>query len=150
MAILRLEPAHGLRPQDVDAVTAYVAEAARSSGLDDATGYAAMTVAEELCANVLEHSNAVWLELELGAHEGRAFVSVRDNGFPFDPSEAIRALQQGFVLAERTERQLGLYIVQQLSHRVTYHRYHGENRLEVEVEPDGPAPSAKRRSGTGG
>lgn len=149
MAILRLEPAHGLRPQDVDAVAAYTAEAARSGGLDDATGFAAITVAEELCANVLEHSDAVWLELELGSDAGRAIISIRDNGFPFDPSEAIRALQQGFVLAERTERQLGLYIVQQLSHRVTYHRYQGENRLEVEVEPDGEALSA-RRSGTGG
>jgi anti-sigma regulatory factor (Ser/Thr protein kinase) len=147
MAILRLEPAHGLRPQDVDAVAAYTAEAARSSGLSDTTGYAAITVAEELCANVLEHSDARWLELELGANDGRAFVSVRDNGFPFDPAEAIRALEQGFVLAERTHRQLGLYIVQQLSHRVTYHRYQGENRLEVEVEPDGAAP---HRNGTGG
>lgn len=149
MRTLRLEAVHGLRMQTVDAVAAHAAEAVKAEGLDSASSFAAETVAEELCANVLEHSDASWLQLSIGEHEGHGLVSVIDNGFPFDPAEAIRALQQGFVLAERTDRHLGLYIVQQLSHLVTYRRMNGENHVEVMVVLEDPASQGRQR-GQGG
>jgi anti-sigma regulatory factor (Ser/Thr protein kinase) len=146
MGVLRLEPLQGLRPESLQAVADHATAAIRAAGLDDASGFAAVTVAEELCANVLEHGRAQWLELEMGSHDGRAMVSVRDNGAPFDPSEAIHGLEHNFILAERTERRLGLYIVHQLARKVSYHRESGLNRVQVEVEPDGPSPGPRRRN----
>lgn len=138
---LRLEPLAGLQLESAEALSRFAADAMQASGLDEATRLATLAVVEELGANVMEHSQAAWLEIDLAAREGVAFVMLRDNGKAFDPSAAIRRVSQGFVLEDRVDRSLGLYIVRQLARAIAYTRDGAEHNLvEIEIAPD-PRPA---------
>lgn len=139
---LRIQPVDGLRIQSADKLSRFAAEAMAESGLDEATNHAAIAVAEELFANVLEHSHAEWMEVELVAQDGAARVILRDNGKAFDPTAAIRKMAHGFVLEDQGERNLGLYIVHQLTREIGYLRdAEGRNVVEVEIAPEAPRPA---------
>lgn len=129
---IRLYPVVGLRRDDVDRLGAFVKTALAEACLDGGLAFAAGAVAEELCTNVLEHSDAEWLELEIEALDGDLAVTVRDNGSPFDPADILAAFDQDFVLEDQTDRRLGLYIVRQLAKQVSYRRDEsGRNLMQI-------------------
>lgn len=142
---LRLQPLAGLKLQSAEALSRFVIAAMQASDLDEPTRLAVVAVTEELGANVMEHSQAEWLEIELAAEGEVAFVRLCDNGRPFDPSAAMRRITQGFVLEERVERSLGLYIVRQLARAIAYTR-DGDayNRVEIEIVPDPKSAEARQ------
>ena len=50
--------------------------------------YAVAALTEELCTNLMEHSDAAWMEVGLEVAGGHTLLTVRDNGSPFDPTAA--------------------------------------------------------------
>ncbi len=134
-ARLRLEPLNGLDAAQIDQVHRLLQDSFAKAGHSTAAAYASASVVEELCANVLEHSNATWLSLDLDLHEGRIFVRIQDNGSAFDVCARIRQLSGG--LAERSDgdRQLGLFMVRQLTTGLQCLQDGGINRVQFEVKP---------------
>ena len=134
MASLKLSLEGGLSPALVDRLHAYVLgqglDVPMSAGLRSIVA----VVVEEICTNIMEHSNATWLELGLARREGRTWVLVRDDGEPFNTHEAILA-REDLSLQEVHERRLGLYMVKQLASTVRYGRDpQGHNRVEFEID----------------
>lgn len=133
---LRLDPLRGLDHQSVDSIHAAVERVFAAAGLARPTRFATATVVEELCTNIMEHSQADWLELTLTPHDRSARVRIRDNGRSFDPSRALR--EQPAELAGRAdeERRLGLFLIRQLARRLRHSRGEdGVNLVEFEVAP---------------
>jgi signal transduction histidine kinase len=56
-------------------------------GLSDAAEHALLRVAQEAMANAVKHGRAGRIELRLGGREGRATMTVRDDGLGFEPGE---------------------------------------------------------------
>lgn len=140
--MMRFSLEGGLSPALVDELHREVLSLARAASISPALLPVAALVVEEICTNIMEHSNATWLEVSLGRKDDRVWVKVGDNGQPFNPCDAI--LAQGHLkLEDFQERRLGLYMVKQLSSTVRCGRDgQGNNRVEFEFDPDAPAGDA--------
>ncbi len=133
--VVRIEPLGGLTSQKVDQVHVCVERVLLDAGVSKATCYAATTVVEELCTNIMEHSGAHWLEVNLYSQAGNTRIAIRDDGKPFDPCEAIRQQTQSFDLGQVVDRRLGLYMVRRLTKSFHCSRdAQGCNLVEFEVK----------------
>ena len=143
--VLRWEPLGGLSAEVVDQVHNAVLGGFEGAGFGRATAYAAAVVVEELCTNILEHSGAKWMELDLSSRQGNAHVVLKDDGCAFDAGAAILEQAQVFDLGSSVERRLGLHMVQQLASLLSSRRDDkGCNIIELEIRSDldglDPAP----------
>ena len=90
------------------------------------TAYVLVTVIDELICNILEHSKASWVELEMHPGQGQVELLLRDDGEKFDPMVAIQQKNPDSALENETERNLGLYMVSQLATSCQYSHLDGK------------------------
>ncbi len=96
-------------------------------------------VIDELCTNVLEHSGATWIEMAVVTGTGQACLSLSDDGKPFDSAAVIQGRDFSGELGNDDGRNLGLYMLKQLTESMRYLREEGGvNRVTLQL-----APSAK-------
>lgn len=134
-AQLRLGPLNGLNAAQIDQIHGLLQDSFAKAGHAQGSVYATATVVEELCANVMEHSNASWLSLDLDLHEGRIFVRIQDDGRAFDVCARIRALSGDLAARPEGERHFGLYLVRQLTRGLQCLQDGGINRVQFEMMP---------------
>jgi anti-sigma regulatory factor (Ser/Thr protein kinase) len=104
-------------------------------GIYGTPGYVLVTVVDELVCNILEHSQASWVELEMHPEEGRVKLLLRDNGGEFDPLPAITAKGPESLDEIHGERSLGLYMVGQLATSWQYRRVDSKiNELDFIID----------------
>lgn len=104
-------------------------------GAEPALVFSLVTVMDELCCNVLEHSQASWVELESAAEEGGISLVLRDDGISFDPS---RGLVDVLDIEQVKDRHLGLYMVGKMTDGFKYARLPegiNETRVFVKLAP---------------
>lgn len=103
-------------------------------GVTGATAYVLVTVIDELVCNILEHSHATYVELEMHPEPGQVLLLLRDDGQEFDPAEAIMRKTPASAVENESERNLGLYMVSQLASSCNYERLDGNvNQLSFKV-----------------
>lgn len=129
-ALRRFESAFG--PEAVDQLRDWLAHELRVAGVSSDLAYSVLTLADEVCCNVLEHSDAHWLELglEAGGANGAIGLQVRDDGSPFDPTRALPPAE-GAVVQPGQDRKLGLYMMSRLGEHLKYRREGGVNELRL-------------------
>jgi anti-sigma regulatory factor (Ser/Thr protein kinase) len=91
-------------------------------------------VVTEICSNILEHSNAQWIELALIRVGDATFLSVSDNGNPFDPAAVIE--NHDYKLEDLGEdgRHLGLFMIRNMTKSIRYLREGDEvNRVMLQM-----------------
>lgn len=138
MASLNFSLPGGLSHTLVDRLQADLTALGRALGVDPDLLPIVATVVEEICTNIMEHSNASWLEVDLERNGGRIWVRVVDNGLPFNFGDRVHA-QAKPTLQDRQERHLGLYMVKQLASAVHSSRdERGNNLVELEFYPETP------------
>jgi anti-sigma regulatory factor (Ser/Thr protein kinase) len=136
MPSLRLTLPGGLSSVLVDRLHAGVLAMGREAAVDAELLPITALVVEEICTNIMEHSNATWLKVRVSRRGERIRVEVADDGKPFNPVDAIKA-QADLDLREMKERRLGLYMVKHLSSSVGYTRSpEGQNQTEFEFDPE--------------
>ena len=136
MSSLRMALPGGLSAVLVDRLHAGVLAMGREAAVDPELLPITALVVEEICTNIMEHSNATWLKVKVGRRGGRIRVEVADDGKAFNPVDAIKA-QADLDLQQMKERRLGLYMVKHLSSSVAYTRDpEGQNRTEFEFDPE--------------
>jgi len=84
---------------------------------------------EELVVNIVNYSEAEWMEIELKA-EKALYVMLRDNGGMFDPTKQAEVDTEA-VTAERQIGGLGISLVRQIADDLTYRRMNGINELTI-------------------
>lgn len=92
--------------------------------------YSIVTVVDEMACNILEHSQASFLELVLKTGLGVVELLFRDDGIPFDPTEKARQ-QAALMPGDAEERRLGLYMVVNLGDGLRYERRGNLNEVTV-------------------
>ena len=94
----------------------------------------AMAVLEELGTNIMEHSGASWMEVNMADFNAGVLVSVTDNGEPFDAAAKVQAKNSWDALENAGDRSLGLVMLKELTRKLRYTReLDGTNRLVMEV-----------------
>lgn len=126
-------------PQLMDALEAHLAAA----GVPMAVASAVMVAADEVLANVLDHSGARSVNVTASARGGRVTVEVSDDGTPFDPTAA-GPPDTTLGLDEREIGGLGVHLVKRLMEEVVYAREAGRNRLRFSRPYDRVSPSPPR------
>lgn len=105
------------------------------AGIDGPSAYVLQTVADEMVCNILEHSSALWIELEIHPVGEKVALMIRDNGEPFDPLPAMRANTPQQQALRSDPRNLGLYMAGQLGKEWVYRRLQGGvNQVSALVE----------------
>ena len=84
---------------------------------------------EELVVNIVNYSEAEWMEIELKA-EKALYVMLRDNGGMFDPTKQAEVDTEA-VTAERQIGGLGISLVRQIADDLSYRRMNGINELTI-------------------
>lgn len=111
-----------------------------AESLPPGQAYAASLVLEELVTNVVRHAHddpsGREMCLDLALEAGKLRIVSRDDGRPFDPTEA-ELPKRPATLAEAQPGGLGLTLVRTMSESVAYRRQDGRNVVEVVVgDPD--------------
>ena len=124
----------GFDAANIDKVKAAVSASLAQAGIHDPLAYSVLTIVDEVCCNIFEHSQASWVEVELRSQPERLHLVVRDNGLAFDPTQQAN-LRRDAPPEEAAERKLGLYMMGKLSERCHYLRLGGlHNELSFEIK----------------
>ena len=123
------------QPENVDRLREKVGECLERGGIAGPTAFLLLNLMDELICNILEHSKASWVELEMHPAQKQVKLVFRDDGPRFDPSEAIKGRGDGQVPEVENDRSLGLYMVGQIAKSWNYHRVNGDvNELNLTVD----------------
>jgi serine/threonine-protein kinase RsbW len=101
----------------------FVARAASAAGFDQTAVYAVEMAVDEACTNIIEHAYGGEgrgdIECTCRVSEGELTVTLRDFGYPFDPSSVPEPdIHSG--LEERSEGGLGLFLIRKLMDEVRF------------------------------
>jgi hypothetical protein len=124
------------RPESVDRLRIKVGECLERGGIFGSTAFLLLNMMDELICNILEHSKASWVELEMHPEKKLVKLVFRDNGPRFDPSESMGRKDLD-VTVDDGGRSMGLYMVSQIASSWNYHRLDGgvnELNLTVNLE----------------
>jgi anti-sigma regulatory factor (Ser/Thr protein kinase) len=117
---------------DIDSIRNWLAVEADKASLDKTACYQLFSVVDELSCNIMEHSNATWMEVDLLSSPDKATVVLKDDGKAFDPIEA-SALPHENYLASGPDRRLGLWMVFKMVDRAFYKRQDNKtNELTIQ------------------
>lgn len=131
---MRFDLSPGLVPALVDEIHRAALKLMEGSGVPLPERAAGAVVIEELSTNIIEHSGANWLEMEIGSGDGSAQILMRDNGAPFDPVALLRSRGIDRDLSRFTDRRLGLHMVQEFTDSFRYERSEvGHNLVSLEI-----------------
>jgi anti-sigma regulatory factor (Ser/Thr protein kinase) len=123
----------GLSPATLDQVQHRASLLMDEAHVPAVQRHALSVLVEEICTNILEHSQASWMELGIRCDGHAVTLAFADDGQPFDPQEALGSPQS---LERPAHRNLGLYMVRSLAENVRYFRDAlGVNVIELDLNP---------------
>lgn len=118
----------------LEAITGFVARAARLAGLDESAVYHCELAADEACTNIIMHAyggeDLGDIRLTCKSEPGALTVILEDHGRPFDP-RTIMAPDLSGPLEELAEGGLGVHLMRQLMDEVLFEPGEDRNRLTL-------------------
>jgi serine/threonine-protein kinase RsbW len=111
----------------------FVADAARTAGLDDEAVYHYHLSVEEVCTNVVEHGyhyqgQRETIEIVCREYPDRFSVTISDDAPPFNPL-AVPEPDPSLPLSERKRGGWGIHFVRQYMDEVAYRYTNNQNHL---------------------
>jgi hypothetical protein len=123
------------RPENIDRLRTKVGECLTRGEIKGPTAFLLLNMADELICNIMEHSEANWVELEMHPEDGQVRLIFRDNGAAFDPGVNMRDPRLREAVAKEDGRSVGLYMVSRAAKTWDYRRLgDAVNELELFVE----------------
>ena len=132
----------GLDPDVLDHIREQLLDWIKEAGVSEEAQTGLHMIFEELVTNIMEHSQAEWLELAVMMSEDGVLMSLADNGAEFNPREKFERSKE--IPRMQVYRSLGLGMVMNLSRYFYYLRDpKGINRTFIEVpnRPDDLDPA---------
>ena len=93
-------------------------------------------VVEELVVNSIEHgmmADEINIRVSLASDDRRAYITIADNGKPFDIVRDAPSVDTTLPLEERSVGGLGLEIVRNITSSMSYERYLDQNIVHIEM-----------------
>jgi anti-sigma regulatory factor (Ser/Thr protein kinase) len=123
------------RPENVDRLREKVGECLKRGGIEGSTAFLLLNLMDELICNILEHSGASWIEMEMHPHPHDVNVILRDDGKKFDPAKGLQTESPAEAAESDEGRNLGLYMVSRITSSWTYRRVDERiNELDLTVD----------------
>lgn len=116
--------------EEIDRVRAFVFSMADEAGLGKLQTHQLHLIVEEAVANVVNYSGATMMSLSAWLEGDSIFVSVTDDGVPFDPTQ-YPSPNLNVPVEERKIGGLGIHYIHKMSDGVTYRREEGKNILTM-------------------
>lgn len=116
--------------EEIDRVRAFVFSMADEAGLGKLQTHQLHLIVEEAVANVVNYSGATMMSLSAWLEGDSIFVSVTDDGVPFDPTQ-YPSPNLNVPVEERKIGGLGIHYIHKMSDEVTYRREDGKNILTM-------------------
>ena len=94
-------------------------------GFSDETAWDLVSMADEICSNIAEHSDAAWLEWEMehDIQRGEIRLIFRDNGSAFNPKAVMMSVDRADPIDYiEADRHIGLALVGKLAKAIQYTR----------------------------
>lgn len=98
-------------------------------GLPDETSWDLVSITDEICSNIAEHSDASWLEWEMKVDSSKARFELifRDDGSPFNPKAVMLSTDRADPIDYiEDDRHIGLALVGKLAGEIEYRRRDGD------------------------
>jgi anti-sigma regulatory factor (Ser/Thr protein kinase) len=125
------------REDNIDRMREKLGECLQRCGIGGSQSYALLNLMDELACNVLEHSQARWIELEIHPNASDVRIILRDDGPEFNPAAQVSKGELDEAVDKGTGRNLGLYMVGQIARSWNYTRANGTvNELVLDVDLD--------------
>lgn len=126
------------RPESVDRLREKCGECLERGGIKGTFSFLLLNLMDEMICNILEHSHAHWVELEMHPEAKQVRLVFRDDGPEFDPGEKLANKEEELAVAANGDgRNMGLYMVGQIVKSWDYHRsMTGMNELKLIVDLD--------------
>jgi len=117
----------------IDALTRmklFVHEVVDTAGMNTEDGQQLRLAVEEAVMNIISYSHAHWMALNSDIKENAIWITIADDGLPFDPT---KAPPPDFTIPgeKRKEGGLGIYLVREITDSVSYDRHDGRNYLTI-------------------
>jgi len=111
------------RYESLEAIDAFVANAAECAGFDRCTVYQVQLAVDEACSNIIEHAyggeDRGVIECSHRIQDGELTIVLRDYGQPFNPAVVPEPdIEAG--LEDRPEGGLGLYFIRNIMDEVVF------------------------------
>ena len=105
-------------------------------GLGEEIAWDLVSIADEVYSNVLEHSDATWVEWAMEVDKNKKSVKLvfRDNGSAFNVTTETAHRVGGSPLLEESHRGMGLAYIKKMSETLTYRRTN-DNINELTIVP---------------
>ncbi|MEI7987508.1 MAG: ATP-binding protein [Chloroflexota bacterium] len=109
--------------ESLQAISQFVVQSAKSSGLNDADIYALELAVDEACTNIIEHAYGCQGDNKINCTCESVLdgikVIIKDSGCAFDPKDAQKP-QIGVCLEELKSRGVGIYLMDRLMDEVNH------------------------------
>jgi anti-sigma regulatory factor (Ser/Thr protein kinase) len=123
------------RPENVDRLRLKVGECLDRGGITGSTAYLLLNLMDELICNILEHSKASWVELEMHPEPNEVHLIFRDDGSQFNPGDSMGHPSLDEAVESDEGRRMGLYMVSQIARSWDYQRLNGTvNELKLSMD----------------
>jgi serine/threonine-protein kinase RsbW len=131
--VIRIEARVSALPELLDRLEVYCDE----MELSPRVGHRLTIVCEELAANVAMHGaegegGATYVEIAVDCHGGTLYLSIQDDGRPFDPLSQAPP-DTALNLEDRKIGGLGIHFVRNMVQDITYERTDTLNRLTARL-----------------
>lgn len=122
---------------EVDRLSQCVRQASQACGWPESMEMNINLAAEEAVANVIKHARPAsaddMIEVNISGSGSGCEVTISDSGAPFNPLDQAPEVDVELPLEQREAGGLGVFLIRQLSHKVTFRRRDGKNVLTFVV-----------------
>jgi anti-sigma regulatory factor (Ser/Thr protein kinase) len=127
----------------------FVTEAARAAGLDTKRTYRLRLAVDEIATNIVTHGYAgAGLEGTVSLHakieKDTVAIVIEDTGATFDPGQSAPQVDLDTPIEERKIGGLGIFLVSQITDKVSYERVDNLNRNTVYMNRPADSTSGKQ------
>ena len=116
---------------EVTSMKNFVLNLANEVGMSASETKKLRLIVEEAMANVINYSGASQLTIKAHVSDGQLYVSLIDNGIPFDPT-TVPEPDLTIPAEKRKEGGLGIMYMRQMSDGMIYHRESNQNILVIQ------------------
>lgn len=120
----------------VDALAGFLAQLEQIPGYDELPEdhvFSLRLVIEELLSNIVKHSNADTITVEIAMSSSGVSARIRDNGSPFDPFQETQKTEVAETIEEQEIGGMGVFLVTSLANDYRYRREQENNIVDFTI-----------------
>ncbi|MGN1131892.1 MAG: SpoIIE family protein phosphatase, partial [Ruminococcus sp.] len=119
--------------QSLEAVYHFVDNRLKELEIDKKTDSKAKIVTDEIYSNIVNYSKATLAKISLDREENTLTLEFQDNGTPYNPLKS-KSPDVTLTSQEREVGGLGIHLVKNISHEMSYSYLEGMNTLTVKLD----------------